>query len=692
MQTTDSIRILTIETSANVAEVYNSALLSSGHAIRTTTLSDVEEMSKLLKENQFDLILFNINNPYLSIKQLQSEVDGHPSHIGIILIAAGREEMTPEMAILHGARDLVYANNIDHLVAVVLREYQHSRLVRSNVEFNHKMDELNNRCNVLMDSSRDPIAYIHEGMHIYANKTYLEKFGFTEFSELEGESIMDFTAKEEQENFKKLLREISQNPEDVKKMQSKFILKDGEVLDGEVEFSPASIDGETCTQMIIREAVSALNNEELEAQLEQVSQLDPVSGLLNRVVFLGQVTEQILCIENEQFALLQIGIHGFDKIEEKLGLVSCDQVIGEMGKLIKDNLPASSIAGRRDSHIYLVMIPFKEEKSINILAQSIINKTEKHIVQTSAHSINIECSIGISIIDDKNLEIDEIIARTSKAYQAAIEKGPSTIEIYKPSEGEMSQKQIDNNWVREIKTALTKNQFQLLFQPMIKLNNDGNEHYEVFMQMVDDKGERIPTGNYLPSAERTGISKLIDRWVITSAFKTLSTRAKTKPNTIFFIKLTGGSLADRELFRWISTKIKELKISPNSVVFEVKEEAVITHLKQAQAFADLLKTIKCQFAIDDFGKGPDPFKLVDLIPANYLKFASGFAKDLANNQENQATLREINEKAKGLNKQTVIKHVEDAATLSVLWSIGTDFTQGNFFQTPSEKMEYDFSA
>lgn len=693
MLTTDSIRLLTIETSANVAEAYNSALLSSGHAIRSTTLADLEQLPTLLSSNQFDIIIFNINNPYLSIKALHTEIEKQALNIGIIMVANSPEEMQPEMAILHGARDLVYANNINHLVAVVLREFQHSKMFNSNLNYERQIEELNARCHVLMDSSRDPIAYIHEGMHIYANKTYLEKFGFSDFSELEGESIMDFTPKEEQNNFKALLRDISQNPDEVKKTESKFKLNNGKVVNAEVEFSPASIDGEACTQMIIREAAK---NEELEAkleaQLEQVSKLDPVSGLLNRIVFLGQVTEQILCIEDEHFAILEIGICDFEKIEEKLGLVSCDQVIAEMGKLIKDNMPSSSIAGRSDGHIYLVMVPFKEEKSLNILAQSIVEKTEQHIVQTKDHSINIECNIGISIIDDKNLEIDEIIARANKAYQQANKNGTSTIEVYKPSEGEMSQKQIDNNWGREIKNALSSNRFQLLFQPMIKLDGNEKEHYEVFMQMLDEKGERIPTGEYLPSAERTGMSKLIDRWVITSAFQTMSKRIKKQPNTIFFIKLTGGSLADRELFRWISTKVKELKLPSQNLVFEVKEEAVITHLKQAQAFAALLKTIKCQFAIDDFGTGPDPFKLVELIPSDYLKFARGFAKDLANNEENQTTLREINEKAKELNKETVIKHVEDAATLSVLWSIGAGFTQGNFFQPPSEKLEYDFSA
>lgn len=697
MQTNDTIRLLTIETSANVAEQYNRAILSSGHAVRAISLENKDDLSTLLLEQQFDVIIFNINNPHLSIKQLQSEIESKAVTVAIILVANNYEEMRPELAIIHGARDLVLAENINHLVAVVFREYQHIKILNNSIDLQTKIDEQNTHINTLMESSRDPIAYIHEGMHVYANKTYLDRFGFASLDDIEGESVMDLTPDDQKDKFKGVLRQLTKQPDKTKSVESTFILPDKSILSANVEFCPAVIDGEECTQMIIHEhvkteAAETQNDEQLEAKLEAVSKLDPVSGLLNRVVFLGMLTEKIICMEEDHYVLLQIGIDDFTNIEDKLGLVSCDQVIKEMGTIINDNLPDDAIAGRRDGHIFFAMLPFTSEEAATDFSQQLIKKTLDHIVQTKQHSINIECSIGICIIDDATLEIDEIVSRVNKAYSHASKAGTSKLEMYQPAEGEMSQKQIDNNWSRQIKAALTSNKFQLLFQPMIKLESDGKEHYEVFMQMLNDNDERIPTVEYMPSAERTGLSKLIDRWVLTSAFKVLSKRVETKPDTVFFVKLTGGSLNDRELFRWINAKLKELKLPPHSLIFEIKEEAVVTHLKQAQAFADLLKTIKCDLAIDEFGSGPDPFKLVEIIPATYLKFARGFAKDLANNEENQNKIKEINQKATGMNKVTIIKHVEDAATLQTIWTIGAGFIQGNFFQKPSEKMDYDFSA
>src|SRR5690606_8170163 len=203
------------------------------------------------------------------------------------------------------------------------------------------------------------------------------------------------------------------------------------------------------------------------------------------------------------------------------------------------------------------------------------------------------------------------------------------LHIYQPKEGEMTQKQIDAAWVKRLKSALEENRLQLRYQPIVQLDGGELERYEVFMEMRDKDGSRVPPAEFLPAAERTKMSKVLDRWVISNAFVQLVKHSAQHPNTVFFIKLTGGSLADTELFRWIGEKLKSHKIQQNRIVFEVKEEAVVSHLKQAQAFATLLKTIQCAFAIDDFGTGPDPFKLVELVPAEYLKFHKDFTQDLA---------------------------------------------------------------
>ena len=151
-------------------------------------------------------------------------------------------------------------------------------------------------------------------------------------------------------------------------------------------------------------------------------------------------------------------------------------------------------------------------------------------------------------------------------------------------------------------------------------------------------------------------------------------------------------MKDKDLFAWIKDRIKATGLPKNCVIFEVKEASIHESLKQAVAFAAGLQAIGCGFAIDDVGVSANPFKIIEQVPAQFLKFDASFTKDLFNNQDNQTKLTELSNKAHELQRQTIIQHVEDAMTLSVVWTIGCDYLQGNFLSGPLEAMTYDFTS
>jgi diguanylate cyclase (GGDEF)-like protein/PAS domain S-box-containing protein len=686
-----TLRLIVIENSANDANAYVKALRASGVAVREHFIVDKNTVEEKISDHQPDLILISPANSYVAVAELPPLLEKIGSHASIVVMCAEKTEMSVAKAIEAGARDRVMKADIEHLQAVARRELAYVTLANRHASLDKLYRESEARCQILMENSRDAIAYVHQGMHVYANKAYLEMFGFNSFDDIEGLPIMDMVAPEKQEEFKQFLRATQKDKKAA--FETQLIDVKHEPFVGRMEFSEASIEGEPCTQILIRQNVG--DTSALEAQINQLSRLDPLTSLLNRQAFLEEFGKALTNVskKNKRYSLFQVGIDDFKTIQNTVGLVGSDQVIAEIAGLIKGSLEATDLAGRYEGSKYLVLSEASVDKVILARAGVLIKAIDKHICQVGDKSISIRSHIGISLIDDDSLDVNEVMARAEKALtEASSPENKTRIHLYQPKEGEMTQKQIDAAWIKRLKEAMDNERFHLLFQPIIQLDSSETERYEVFMEMVDEKGGRVPTGDFMPAAERTKMSKILDRWVITKATQHLVTRLKTNPNTAFFIKLTGGSLEDMELFRWISEKLKAANIPKWRVIFEVKEDAVVSHLKQAQAFATLLKTIQCGFAIDDFGKGPDPFKLVELVPAQYLKFDKNFTTDLSKNQQNQNTLREITEKAKELKKHTIIQHVEDAATLSVLWTIGANFTQGNFFQGPTKQMDYDFSA
>ncbi|MBN1378229.1 MAG: EAL domain-containing protein [Gammaproteobacteria bacterium] len=687
-----ALRLLIIEESANDANAYITALRGGGFSVRSHIMSESDNPDEIISAHQPDIVLLSYSNSILSLSLLTKKLEASKISASVIVMAGKPDQVGTAEVIMAGARDRVLKKDLKHLKAVVKREFEHVSLLQKQYSIKSLYEESEARCQILMENSRDAIAYVHQGMHVYANAAYLEMFGIQQFDDIEGLPIMDLVAPAKQESFKQFLRNLEIKKGEAKpELETELKSMSNETFTGRMEFSLASIEGEPCTQIIIRQEADV---SELEEQINQLSRQDPLTGLLNRPAYLEEFSNAIANVDKKgkQYCLFQVGIDDFKTIQNTVGLVGSDQIIAEVASVIKKCLDATDLAGRYEGSRYLVLLATGSETVIHKKAGAIIKAIENHICEVGGKSIHVKALIGASIIDDSSLEVNEIMSRTDKALSHAKHDNKERFSIYQPKEGEMSQKQLDAAWIKRLKTAMDKKRFHLLFQPIVQLDGGEMERYEVFMDMRDEKDERVPTSEFMPAAERTKMSKVLDRWVIGQALQHLTVQKKTHPNTVFFIKLTGGSLEDMELFRWISEKIRPLDLLNWSLIFEVKEEAVVSHLKQAQAFATLLKTIHCGFAIDDFGKGPDPFKLVDLVPAQYLKFHKDFANDLASNTHNQETLRDITEKARALKKNTIVQHVEDASTLSVLWTIGANFTQGNFFQGATEKIDYDFSS
>jgi len=190
------------------------------------------------------------------------------------------------------------------------------------------------------------------------------------------------------------------------------------------------------------------------------------------------------------------------------------------------------------------------------------------------------------------------------------------------------------------------------------------------------------------SVRAMGDSTLVDLW-IEGRFRAITV---SRDAIASFLKLTPQSLEDQTLVPWISQQLKAARVRGDAVVFEVPESKVVTNLKPARAFVTGLKQIHCGFALEQFGSGLNSFQLLKHVDANYLKIDRSFMVDLPKNKENQDKIREICDLAHRSNKLTVAEFVEDAASMSILFSCGVNFVQGNFLQEPEKVMAYEFGS
>jgi diguanylate cyclase (GGDEF)-like protein len=514
-------------------------------------------------------------------------------------------------------------------------------------------------------------------------------FGFEDKDDLEGLPILDMVAEEEHERFKKFLASYDKEAMD-ESVEIRCVRDDDTEFAANMLFSKASIDGEACTQVLIRDqAVS----EEVINELEQLKTLDTVSGLYNRQAFLDQTQQAITDVNNGErpAVILYIELDKFDDIKAHMGIENIDSITASIGKIINSATDADDFSARFGENTYTILTRAGDLKIISAKAKKLV-KALNTIIETDNTSMQITASLGLAAVRNNTKNPYEILACADVAVKEAKESGGNTIAAYKDPEKQAkeSASQDDLRWVNLLKNALENNLFKLAFQPVVSLKESDEQIYEVLLRLNDENGEEIEPCDFLPAAEKSGMINLIDRWVIGRALHLLAEKQKEESNTSLFIKLSGSAYSDESLLPWLYERYKASKIEPQRMIFEVAESDANNHISQVGKFSRTLKKMHCRIVVSKFGMTEEPFKLFKIIPVDFIKVCAELTSKIGTDPTMMEKMMALVETAHTMDKSVLAPHVESAESMATLYQCGFDFIQGHFLQEPDIVMQFDF--
>ena len=692
-----TITLIIIDDTFDTEEIIVKSLRNEGYTARSARAEDEEDLIEAIESQPPEIVIYFNNVELISLQQTRECLNKYPeSKLARIIAVDKKEPGSVVNALRSGARDLVSFDNIAHLLLVIQREHLSLADAHNARSLKNLLKETEKRCNSLLDSSRAAIAYIHEGMHVYSNQSYLDLFEISASDELEGMPILDMITISERDAFKTFLRNHANNENATSSLQTQLLKSNGELFEGEIELSPASIDNEPCIQLIIRQEET--NSEELEKQLKLLSQKDQLTGLFNRQYFIESLEQTIADCEQGQHnaAIMEIHLDNFDSIKDTVGIADADKYIAAAAEVLNKNTGESDILARYTHSTFTCITLDCDKEHALSLAENFQKILSEFVFKINDNSINTTCCIGATLIDTDAPEYNSILARLEKSMQEATGNGANQICIYEPEKGELSRHEADTRFKEQLTNALKNDNFVLHFQPIVSLHGDTEERYEVFLRLKNvEKNEDfdllIMPNDFLPAAERIGMAIAIDRWVLYQTIKHITKRWQNGHTTRLILKLSASSLKDDTLIDWLSYQVKEKKLPANSLAFVVKENAAVTNLKYTKELSQKVRSLNCEFIIDDFGSGANPFQLLQHIHADYVRIDPSFMENLAENTQHQEHIKLISDQATQLGKKTIAQHVPDASSLSILWGLGVNFIQGNFLQEPIAEMNYDFT-
>lgn len=681
------VRIVLVEDSTEDAEHAISVLRNAGVSVRPTRAIDVDQLKAALDAPQ-DLVLYSVRTKKLTLKETVAAVQKTGKDIPVLAIMDSITQETLLAALREGARSILIRGVSDYFQTMAQREFSDLQTRRAVRKLEISLRESEKRCNALLDSSRDPITYVHEGMHVYANKAYLEMFQIEDYSEIEGTTFLDMLAGKDVAIFRDVLKQISKGEKPPEKLELKAQRTDGSTFDAVMEFSEASVENEPCTQIVIRQQIG---NAELAKELDALRRQDLVTGLLNKQAFTEELQKAVAAASGGQTdqAVLYLEIDNYKKHLEVVGIDGVDTLLADMGGFLQSACGADAHVARLGDHSFGIILTARVHQRCIEFATKLVKQLEDHVIDAGRTSITLTGSFGMCLMSEKMTAPQDVLNKAAESSQAAMRDGGNRLVTFDPMEKEKADEAESSKWISSIKNALTKDGFNMMYQPIVSLQGESGEFYEVLLRMNGPNGEVLP-GVFFPVAEKLGLLPHIDRWVIAKIIRTVAERQASGINSTFFIKICPQTIEDGSILPWLAQQLKAARVAGDRLVFEMPESKVVTYLKQVAFFQAGLAQLRCGFALEQFGPGINSFRLLKHVNADYLKIDRSFMAELAKSKENQEKVRSIAAEARNAGKITVAEFVEDAGSMSILFSCGVNFVQGNFLQEPQRVMAYDF--
>ncbi len=678
------------ETPDDDAESLVSLLRNSGKATRAHRITSEEDLEETLKAGNWDLLLARDLEQEFSADDALAMIRRMDKDIPFILLTEQESRERTVAMIKAGAQDTVPFEYTDMLVLVVNRELAALEERRRRRVLESHLREAEQRCQLLLESSKDAIAYINDGMHIYANQSYMEFLGYDDIDELICIPVLDTLTPESQEKYKEFMKAFAEKGEDGMTLNCTARRSDDHELSVTMSVSAATYDGEACTQIVLQPEHS---DAELEEKLRQISSQDLLTGLYNRQYLMDALAEAIgrAGKNNETGALAYIALDNFMGMKSQVGIAGADLLLGDLANLLKEQAGDGFVLARLSDDAFSLLCQPCDEKTMADIAERVRKAVEDHLFDMNGRTVQLTLSIGVAAITENSPKAEELMARAHVA-SAEVRKleGHSEgngVVVYNPADFEDLD---ENNSVEAIQKALEENRFRLLFQPIINLRGEGEEHYEAFVRMLDKDDEEVSPYDFLPPMGPSDTAIKIDRWVILQTIKQLASHRSRGHDTRLFLNITAETLQDKTFTPWLSVALKAARLPGDSLIFQIREGDANNYMKQAKEFTKTVHELHCKVSISQFGCALNPFNTLKHIDTDYVKIDGSFTEEIQKSEEAKNEVKEMVKSLQSNGKLTIIPLVENAGVLATLWQAGVNYIQGYYLQAPVPEMNYDF--
>ncbi len=419
-----------------------------------------------------------------------------------------------------------------------------------------------------------------------------------------------------------------------------------------------------------------------EESLVYLAHSDALTGLPNRLLFMDRLHEAMNRAEryNNKVAVLFIDLDRFKCVNDSFGHAIGDLLLQEVASRLSNCIRKSDTLARVGGDEFTMILSDIQDAKDTIKVANLILKQINQPFLLEQNEVFITPSIGISIFPDDGIDIDVLLRKADTAmYRAKELRNQYQFHSAESMLGTSRSSTLE----KSIQMGIEEEQFKLLYQSQKGIHNRLDDRYEALLRWAHPELGMIMPSEFIPIAEKNGMIVKLGEWVIKQACRKIKQlTVNGSPSIKIYLNLSVNQLQQKNFVGIVKRILKEMKVSPTNLGFEITESMNTAQLKMMIRKLHTFRELGIDIALDNFGDDYSTISYINKYPINILKIDKSFIQKLDTDYSHKVIVQALISMSHELGLEVVAEGVESERQLEYLITMGCDYVQGFLISQP----------
>jgi diguanylate cyclase (GGDEF)-like protein len=428
-------------------------------------------------------------------------------------------------------------------------------------------------------------------------------------------------------------------------------------------------------------------------RIRYLARYDALTRVPNRIEFQHRLQQASARARRARTraALLYVDMDGFKDVNDRLGHPGGDRALEIMARRLVECMESGTLIGRLGGDEFAILL---EGLPAGTDPQPAVVATTHMLLHQLAQKFHVEgneviltASVGIAIFPDDADNVIDLIRNADAAMYHAKHNGGNTFGFYS---AEMNADAVDRLLLKsELRSAIRRNEFQLLYQPKIDLRNGHIAGCEALLRWRHSRRGDVPPAVFIPLAEENTLIFEIGKWVLAQVCSDFSMWQQQVPwPGRVAVNLSLKQVRQHDFVAEVKQIFARHDVTPSCVEFEITESTLADDGEHTLRTLNELYELGLHLSIDDFGTGYSSLSSLQHFPIGTLKIDQSFLRDASQGNNSAAIVGAVVGLGQCLGMDVVAEGIETKEQVALLQRIGCTLGQGHLFGEPVTGQRY----